>query len=376
MNRRTLLAGTAGAVALGIQGARPASASASAACAAGPLQVVSATPDTALTGQFNAYSNSGVGWTGADSTYSTPLPDGRQLFIFSDTFLGPVNPDGSRPRTTPFINNSFIIRSSTGLRTVHGGTDSNPTALVTPADPSRWAWLGAGLARDGVHQQIAVEFGRTGTGPWDFAWMGTSLARFSIAGLDLPDVRPIDLHPLPAGAGVTWASWLQQIGAYLYVYGVEDNGASKYLHMARVSGTSLLGAWSYWTGSGWSANEADSVRVLEGVSNEYSVTPWCGRYLLVTQDTTELFSAKIVAYVADAPTGPFTGKTLLYSTPETGALGSYGNPNIYTYNPHVHPELSSGNSLVVSYNVNDFVGDELYGDVSIYRPRFIDVVLA
>jgi hypothetical protein len=116
--------------------------------------------------------------------------------------------------------------------------------------------------------------------------------------------------------------------------------------------------------------------VLEGVSNEYSVTPWCGRYLLVTQDTTEVFSAKIVAYVADTPTGPFTGKTLLYTTPETGAFGSYGNPNIYTYNPHVHPELGGAGRLVVSYNVNDFVSDELYGDVSIYRPRFVDVVLA
>ena len=118
------------------------------------------------------------------------------------------------------------------------------------------------------------------------------------------------------------------------------------------------------------------MRVLEGVSNEYSVTPWCGRYLLVTQDTTELFSSHIVGYVSDRPTGPFTGKTLLYTTPETGLFGSYGNPNVYTYNPHVHPELSQGNRLVISYNVNDFVSDELYADISIYRPRFIDVALA
>jgi hypothetical protein len=370
VNRRTLLGGAAGAGVLTVLGGR--AAGAAPAAAGRPPTVVSAAPNTALTGQFNAYSDSGVGWTGADSTYSTALPGGRQLFIFSDTFLGPTNPDGSRPKSTPFLNNSFVLRGPSGLRTIHGGTAANPTALVSPKDPSRWSWLGAGLYVGGVHQQIAIEFGRTGSGPWDFAWMGTSLARFSLNRLN----RPIDVTPLPAGHGITWSSWIQQIGGNLYVYGVEDKGASKYMHIARVSGSSLLGRWRFWTGTGWSASEADSVRILEGVSNEYSVTPWCGRYLLVTQDTTEIFSSKIVAYVSNSPTGPFTDKTLLYNTPETGLFGSYGNPNIYTYNPHVHPELSAANRLVISYNVNDFISDELYGDISIYRPRFIDVVLA
>ena len=368
VHRRTLLGGAAGAALGMLAPAGPASA----ASPARAPRVARATPNTALTGQFNAYSDAGTGWTGADSTYSTALPGGRQLFIFSDTFLGPVNPDGSRPRTVPFLNNSFVVRGPGGLSTVHGGTEASPAALVSSADPTRWYWFGAGLTTGRVHQQIAIEFGRTGTGPWDFAWMGTSVARFSLDRLD----RPVDIRPLPAGAGVTWGAWLQQIGGFLYVYGVEDLGADKHLHVARVSGTSLLGAWRYWTGTGWSATESDSARVLTGVSNEHSVTPWCGRYLLVTQDTTELFSAKIVAYVADHPTGPFTGKTLLYTTPETGAGGSYGNPNIYTYNPHVHPSLSGRDRLVLSYNVNDLVSDELFGDVSIYRPRFVDVVLA
>ena len=33
-------------------------------------------------------------------------------------------------------------------------------------------------------------------------------------------------------------------------------------------------------------------------------------------------------------------------------------------------------TLLVSYNVNSLVSDELYGDVSIYRPRFVSVTLA
>ena len=100
--------------------------------------------------------------------------------------------------------------------------------------------------------------------------------------------------------------------------------------------------------------------------------------MLTTLDGTELFSSHMVAYFSTSPTGPFTNKTPLYTTPETGAFGSYGNPNVITYNAHVHPELSTANRLVISYNVNSLdstIGGDLYRDVSIYRPRFIDVTL-
>jgi hypothetical protein len=367
MDRRTLLTGVAGATTLGAFGAaRPAAA------AAPTPQVLSATSNAALNQLFNQYGNTGAGWTGGDSTYSTLLPGGRRLWIFSDTFLGPVRPDLTRPTTTPLLRNSYVVQDGNRLTTVLGGTAGAPETLFVPSDPDNWLWCGAGRANGGVVEQIVVEFGRTGTGPWDFAWLGTSVARVPVNRLN----QVLDMRPLPSGAGVTWSAWQQPVDGYLYVYGVEDKGASKYLHVARVSGCSLLGGWEFWTGSGWSATETDSVRVLEGVSNEHSVTPWRGRWLLVTQDTTEVFSTNVVAYVGDSPTGPFTGKTLLYSTPETGAQGSYGNANVYTYNPHVHPGLSTDRRLVLSYNVNSFRGDDLYADVTIYRPRFVDVVLA
>jgi hypothetical protein len=365
MQRRTLLGGVAGAAALTVLSARP-------AAAATPALIPTASPNASLNNLFNTYGNSGVGWTGADSTYSTSLPGGKRLWLYSDTFLGPVNVDLSRPMDVPFLRNSMIVQNGSQLTTVHGGTAAAPATLLAPADPTRWYWIGAGLAIGGVLYQTVVEFGRTGDGPWDFAWMGNHLARMPVGQLN----HVIDIRPLPSSAEVTWASWLQPIGNYLYIYGVEDLGASKYLHVARAPGRNLLNSWQFWTGSGWSGAESDSARVLEGVSNEYSVTPWRGQWLLVTQDTTELFSAKIVGYLGSSPTGPFTGKTLLYNTPETGLLGSYGNANVYTYNPHVHPELSTDSKLVVSYNVNSFNGQDLYDDVTIYRGRFVDVNLA
>lgn len=315
------------------------------------------------------------GWTGADSTYSVDLP-GKRVWIFSDTFLGPVNPDGRRSLDTPFVNNSFVVQRGDQLSTVHGGTTEEPNGLVPPGD-GKWWWFGAGVANP-VQESLdvtAIQFAKTGDGPLDFAWQQTALARFDERTLELRSITP-----LPSGADIQWSSWVSRDRGYTYVYGVEDRQADKFMHVARTR-SSLTGAWEFWTGSGWSATEADSARVLKGVANEYSVTPFEGGYLLVTQDTNEILSAKIKAYFSCSPTGPFVNPIDLYTTPETGEFGSYGNPNVFTYNAHEHPELrrstsTGGSQLLVTYNVNSFESDDLYEDVTIYRPRFIDITVS
>ena len=361
VSRRSLLAGAA---ALPVGAALPSHARRPAVW---PPTVTGAAPDQPLDTLFNAYSASGVGWTGADSTYSVALPDGRIVWIFSDTFLGPVNADGSRPTDAPFINNSFVVADGEHLTTVHGGTADAPAALVAP--DQGWYWAGAGNYSGGTLNVTYNQFVSTGSGAFAFKWSACALARF-----DPADFSLIDVTDLPSAVtNLESASWVQTVGAYTYIYRVEDLSDGKYLHVARVSGTDLRSRWHFWTGAGWSTDQTASARVLAGVSNEYSVTPLGAGYVLVTQDTTELLSAHIVAYFATSPVGPFTNKTLLYTTPETGAAGSYGNGNIFTYNPHAHPELSDAANLVVSYNVNSFDTDDVYADISVYRPRFVTV---
>ena len=68
----------------------------------------------------------------------------------------------------------------------------------------------------------------------------------------------------------------------------------------------------------------------------------------------------------------------MYVTPETGAAGSYRDADVYTYNAHAHPELSTPKRLVVSYNVNSIdnaLDGDIFRDVIIYRPRFVGVKL-
>ncbi|MGV9305761.1 DUF4185 domain-containing protein [Nonomuraea sp. NPDC004354] len=327
--------------------------------------------DARLTSLFTAYGNDNSrldDWTGADGTYSVRLPDGKELWVFSDTFLGQVNPDGSRPPvreeggTTVFLNNSFAVERDGRLSTIYGGTAEDPKAVMPPRDKDHWYWAGDATLAGGVLEVTYQEYERFGTGPWDWRWHRNVVARFAPGRLD----RPISVHDLPSGRKVAWASAVHRDGRHTYVYGVEDLGSPKYMHLARVRGASLLGTWEYLKADGtWSRNQADSARLMEGVANEYSVSRVGDGYVLITHDTTEVLSSRIVAYTGCTPYGPFGNKTTVYTTPETGG-------NIFTYNAHAHPEIA-GPGLVVSYNVNSFVNTDHYRDVTIYRPRFLDL---
>lgn len=364
-SRRAVLGGLTAVTLIGA--AAPASASRRT-----PPRVLSATPNAALTEHFDRYGDSGVGWTGADGAYSATLPVGTGigLWSYSDTFLGPVNQDGSRPRTTPFLNNSFVLRDGDQLRTVHGGSTEQPTGVVVPSTEGNWYWVGANLVDGSVFQLVCLEFRRTGSGMFDFAWERNALARFTVSGTGIADTSLdlLDITALPSDTGVAWGVWVRADNAHTYVYGVEDLQQDKYLRVARVRGTDLREPWEYYTGTGWSTNETDATRVLHGIGNEFSVTTYGEWYVLITQDTRAPFSADIVAYFASTPVGPFAHETLVYRTPETGG-------NIITYSAHDHPELRTGNRLLVTYCVNSLVSDGLYADVDIYRPRYIDVVL-
>lgn len=333
----------------------------------------SAVAPSPLGDTFSAYADTGAGWTGADSTYSVPLRDGSLAWIFSDTFLGPVEADGSRPQSTPFLNNSIVLQDGDELSTVTGGTAGDPESIVGPDPDGAWHWFGAGLATRAGDLQVGVlDFARFGSGTWDWGWSGSSVAT-----LDTDTWQVSSIDPLPSSAGVQWASWYQRSGGSVLVYGVEDRGAQKYMHVAKVLGGDLAdtGRWRYWDGERWVRDEAASARVMPGVANEYSVTPYRDGWLLVTQDTSVPFSDEIKASVSCSPTGPFTGATTIHRMPEVGAGGSYGDPDVIAYNAHEHPELRDDDTLLVTYNVNSVDPDDLYADVSIYRPRFVEITL-
>ena len=408
--RRTRIAAVASAVVLGAglagAAASPAAAdhdkgrgkghgpAAGPTCSGRPAPTFgTATQNAGINGKYTAYGNSNAlldDWTGADSTYSLKLSDGRIVYAYSDTFLGKVNEDGSRPvviqdgGTTPFVNNTFVVQAAGGgLSTVHGGTAADPKAVMPPAQDAHWYWAGDLTQNGSEVQQLYREYydpdPNNDTG-WDLKFKDNVLARFSSGDLS----KPVQVAPMPSASGVQWGSALLRDGGYTYVYGSEDytdpdtKVNTKYLHVARVAGTDLRGTWEYRTATGWSPSETASARLMGGISNEFSVSRRGAHYIMVNQDTKTFLGAEIDVLLSCSAAGPFTDERTVYTTPETGLGGSYGDEDVYTYNAHQHASLSSNGNLVISYNVNtldDTKGAEndVYKQVSIYRPRFIDL---
>ncbi|MET0426222.1 MAG: DUF5005 domain-containing protein [Actinoplanes sp.] len=327
-----------------------------------PEMAAGGTSAADLSARFQQYGNTSGTWLGADRTASVPLPDGRLLWLFSDTFLGRPGPSGDRPRSSSLVHNSAIVQNGDRLGdTVLGGSPSRPESLIATDNDDEFYWIGDASVRDDSVQVLANRYRRTGAGPLDHALAGTGLATFG-----LPGLTPGGVRALPVGDRVSWGSEVLPDGDHTYVYGTEASGQMKFAHLARVRGTDLTEPWEFWTGTGWSTDVAKSGRLLSGVGTSYGVRRVGDQYVLVTHENNMLFSADFVAYTAKAPTGPFTGPTYLFRAPEAEA-------GHIVYDADLHPDLARPGRLLVSYNVNDLDEAVTYADASIYRPRFFEV---
>ena len=65
----------------------------------------------------------GFHWTGGDRTVSVDLPGDQTGWLFSDTFLGSVGADNTRPANQPMVHNSLVVQTRRQLTsTLHGGS--------------------------------------------------------------------------------------------------------------------------------------------------------------------------------------------------------------------------------------------------------------
>lgn len=311
-------------------------------------------PDAAFNAQFGQRAD---GWSGGDGSLSVALPDGRVLWLFGDSFIGAINADGSRAENTRMIRNAGMIQTGTTFATLHG-----EPAWITPDDPDLWYWPGDGTVQGDQVIVFMSTFRQGQPGMWGFE----STGRDDAVILALPTLEVQAIIPVDADPRVRQGINVLEDGAYVYIYGVEYDDGAKYSHVARAPAGDVLGTWEYYTGAGWSPDPAQSTRILRDVSDEYGVIKHGDTYYLITQEST--FGTKIYAYTAPAPEGPWESPVLLYCTPETG-------DNVFTYNAQPHPEFTADDELLISYDVNSQVFEEVLVDASIYRPRFIRVPL-
>jgi hypothetical protein len=312
-----------------------------------------ATPDEALD---RFWAPRGPGWTGGDGGWSVPLPDGRVLWLFGDSFLGRVGAFGQRERDAGTARNAILVQEGDALRPLHLGT-----ALTPGAHPDAWYWpLDATVEGDQVRLFVARMIrGLPGADPaFDFRVAGTD-----VVSLDLERLQVTDTRTVVADFGMSWGNAVLEDGEHTYVFGVEEAGLADAVHVARVPAGGVLGPWEHWDGTGWSADPMRSARVFEGVPTQFGVVRQDDRLLLVAQ--TPLHRDVFVAAAA-APQGPWSPPATVYTTPEWGT-GSF------SYNATPHPQLGRDGDLVVGYSVNTRDPVALATRPGAYRLRFVRV---
>lgn len=381
-------------------------AAAATACSVGHAQVQSVSRATAWENLFKRSS----GWSGADGIYSVPLngldaPGSvvpQTMFVFGDTFIGHVRPNGKRASDTVMVNNTAALLNGTqvdaaAISFYWGNPSGTPTALFVPntpqSQPGDWYWFKDGAAigsklyffasrmRSDPNQPPPFSFAVAGTAliVVDLVQSGANPAAMPAAStqLDTPFLyQPTDGRGLMAiGEALmlnTPAGGAIHPDGYLYVYGVQNDTNNKKLIAACVWPEEVedFEAYSFWDGNNWVSGLEHATPLAQRVSSELSVTPLnTGDYVLVSQQDT--LGRNTQLNFSPGPVGPFGAAQVVWTCPEP-----IGDPNIFCYNAKAHPHLSAPGTLLISYNVNSVSFSELMDDANIYRPRFIEVKLA
>jgi len=313
---------------------------------------------TEVAGDFNTYfTRYGNGWTGGDVGYSVPLPDGRIVWFFGDSFLGTVNPDRTRA-PQGFINNSFMVQQGNNFTTLSG---AGPSAFLKPDNPDYKYWPQHGFVRnDKLYVLLYTWKANSSGGSFGFDFVRADLAIFSLPDLSLETIKTVGDN------SVIWGAAVMTDGNYIYIYGSKDMPTLNQVNLARVAIDNPEGPWEYYSSFGWVQDNSANKNLLEGNSNQFSVLKHGDAYYLFTQEDASL-SNKIYRYKAPAPEGPFTDKKLVFETPNYG-------PDTWTYNAKAHPEfMGEDNALLISYDVNCFDFNKLFANADLYRPYFIRV---
>ena len=295
------------------------------------------------------------GWTGGDATYSVPLPDGRTLWMFGDSFIGTVNPDRTRS-PGPFHRNAFVVQDGDELTTLVGEID----AFVKPPEDDWWYWPGHGIAYGDTLQVVLFGFRSNGNTMWSFEYASVDVATFS-----LPDFTLLSNERKFTNPTTNYGAAILEENGYLYLYGAEKNGFSKLMHTARVAGKDLNDDWEYFDGVNWLDDPAQSTGHFAHVSEQFAVYKYNDHFYLLTQH--HILGGEIYIYDSDNPASGFDNKKLIYCTPQSQ------EDNLFTYNAFAHPQFLQNGELLVSYNVNTSVFADLFKDADIYRPYFVKV---
>ncbi|HIJ66202.1 MAG TPA: DUF4185 domain-containing protein [Candidatus Hydrogenedentes bacterium] len=343
------------------------------------------------------------GWTGGDGIYAIPLSgweapgkadSTKTVFVFSDSFVGEVDPETMARRNYSMVNNALAVLAGgraapENIRFLWGrARDGGPAAAFVPTTRGTprecWYWLQDGVCLNGAIYilPMVIEPNPAGGEGFQFKMVGLALLKIPVnaegpqpaqhSQQDAPLYDVNDERTLYFGAAMmpnTLEAGAPQPDGYVYVYGRYETDEAK-LCVARVKPEDFedFDQWRFWNGQAWSSDIGNTAPLGRG-GPELSVSPVIGgpldgKYLMVSMH----LERDLYIRIGESPIGPFGPRIDIYHTREPDA-----GQGIYTYNAKAHPNLSPTGAWLVSYNVNTTRRATTTNNADIYRPRFLKV---
>ncbi len=336
------------------------------------------------------------GWIGADGIYSIPLngfeqpsnnETNKQMILFGDTFIGEVDSSNHRVNSQIINNTLALMQNAEPIENNieffwREDSNGNPKTVFIPetlaANEGDWYWLMDGISIEDTINVFALRLNSTGSGAFGFEINGVVLIKFTLDEESfISNIQQFNTPLFFKNESEGWEIVLGQAimpmtvssgnpspDGYIYVYGPKDVSSGKELVAARTLPENIgnFDLWEYWSGTGWGNSIEECASITSGISQEFSITPISSnKYLLVVQS-----GNNVAVKFGENPVGPFGVSYSIYECPEVKEY-----PNIFVYNAKAHPNLSTQEELLISYNVNTFNFGDHFSNADIYRPRFI-----
>lgn len=334
------------------------------------------------------------GWTGADVAATVPLPGSRTLWLFGDSWIGPVR-DHRHATGSTMVNNTIAVqnlrptasRPPSPLAFSWNNTDpAHPAAWAVPEQPSQWFWpAGGGITTSEPHQRLLLFMSRIARrdwsdSVWNFTFRGTSLLIISNPG-DAPDHWRVALYTISAldpdhPRELIWGAAVladPDDPSHVLIYGIDSKDPlDRSLLLARAPTVSVERAetWAYFSGresggrAGWSRSLSDAAPIATGLAPELSIhfLPAMHAYVMVHSEPP--LGRGVQARTAPRPEGPWSDPLSLYRAPDT-------DREALTYAAKAHPELSGPDSLLITYCANSTDFWYMASHAEMYLPRAI-----
>jgi hypothetical protein len=327
------------------------------------------------------------GWLGADDAYSIPLDATRSIWLFGDTFVG--NPD-----TTLRSKAKTMVRNSVGISTCAPSKDctmkyywrdpeaEKPRSFFDTGKDDLWYWPLDGF-RDGEKFYVSMMAVRNkkGAGPEDpfgFELAGTQW--FIVHNVSAPpDQWKMESREFTVGNIWPGASTFAQ-GEHLMLYTQISEGEGRgYMTVVRVPKSKLadpatnleyLGADGKWHAGTPGAN---AMHVIEQAISEMSVRYHAtAKKWVAISGGQEWPTKRIVARLADSPTGPWSAPQTIYEFPEMNSANKNYDKDTFCYATKEHVEFGDS-QLVITYACNSMVLQKVIDNMELYRPKVVVV---